>query len=245
MSKTPELGFVDRHIGPDTADVAEMVQAIGKSSLDDLIRATVPSAILRDRDLDLPPARTEAEALDDLRAMAAANTPLRSMIGMGYHDTITPPVILRNVLENPAWYTAYTPYQPEIAQGRLEALINFQTAICDLTGMEIANASLLDEGSAAAEAVALAHSVSGVDDGNLILVDADTHPQTIAVLRTRAEPLDIDVVVAPPSELLARAAHAARWRAAVRDPALQPRHVRCHPLVAVPTSKPHTPRSSS
>jgi glycine dehydrogenase len=127
------------------------------------------------------------------------------MIGMGYHDTITPPVILRNVLENPAWYTAYTPYQPEIAQGRLEALINFQTAICDLTGMEIANASMLDEGTAAAEAATLCHAVSSVNDGNVLLVDADTHPQTIAVLRTRAEPLDVQVMVAGPAELLARA----------------------------------------
>jgi glycine dehydrogenase len=138
--------------------------------------------------------------------MAAANTPLRSMIGMGYHDTITPPVILRNVLENPAWYTAYTPYQPEIAQGRLEALINFQTAVRDLTGMEIANASMLDEGTAAAEAVTLCHSVSTVQDGNLLLVDADTHPQTIGVIRTRAEPHDVQVVVAGVAELLARAA---------------------------------------
>ncbi len=201
-----ELEFADRHIGPDEADVAAMLSAIGQASLDDLIRATVPAAILRDRDLDLPTARSEFQALDDLRAMAAANRPLRSMIGMGYHDTITPPVIQRNVLENPAWYTAYTPYQAEIAQGRLEALINFQTAICDLTGMEIANASLLDEGTAAAEAVTLAHTMSGVSDGNLVLVDADTHPQTIAVLRTRAEPLDITLVVAPPAKLLARAA---------------------------------------
>ena len=207
MPATPiEREFVDRHVGPDEADVADMLRTIGQASLDDLIRATVPAAILRDRDLNLPAARTEAEALDDLRAMAAANTPLRTMIGMGYHDTITPAVIQRNVLENPAWYTAYTPYQPEIAQGRLEALINFQTAICDLTGMEIANASLLDEGTAAAEAITLAHSVSTVADGNLVLVDADTHPQTIAVIRTRAEPLDIEVVVGPPTALLARAA---------------------------------------
>jgi glycine dehydrogenase len=209
MSETPaELGFVDRHLGPDSADVAAMLRTIGRSTLDELIRATVPSAILRghDRPLGLPAPRSEAQALDDLRAMAAANAPLRSMIGMGYHDTITPPVIQRNILENPAWYTAYTPYQPEIAQGRLEALINFQTAICDLAGMEIANASLLDEGTAAAEAMALAHGVSAVHDGNLVLLDTDTHPQTIAVVRTRAEPLDIDVVVGPPAELLARAA---------------------------------------
>ena len=209
MSETTgALEFVDRHVGPDDADVAAMLRTIGRPTLDDLIRATVPAAILRGgaAPLDLPGPRTEAQVLDDLRAMAGSNSPLRPMIGMGYHDTITPPVILRNVLENPAWYTAYTPYQPEIAQGRLEALINFQTAICDLTGMEIANASLLDEGTAAAEAMALAHSVSPVGDGNLVLVDADTHPQTIAVIRTRAEPLDIAVVVAPPAELLARAA---------------------------------------
>ena len=207
MSATPnELEFVDRHVGPDEADVAEMLRTIGHATLDDLIRATIPAAILRNQNLNLPAARTEAQALDDLRAMAGANTPLRSMIGMGYHDTIMPPVIQRNVLENPAWYTAYTPYQPEIAQGRLEALINFQTAICDLTGMEIANASLLDEGTAAAEAITLAHAVSTVIDGNLVLVDADTHPQTITVIRTRAEPLEIAVVVGPPAELLARAA---------------------------------------
>ncbi len=198
--------FVDRHVGPDQAEVDAMLAALGRASLDELIGATVPAAILRHADLELPPARSEAEALDDLRAIAAANTPLRPMIGMGYHDTITPPVILRNVLENPAWYTAYTPYQPEIAQGRLEALVNFQTAIVDLTGMEIANASLLDEGTAAAEAVTLCHSVSTVHDGNLLLVDVDTHPQTIGVIRTRAEPLDVQVLVAGVPELLARAA---------------------------------------
>jgi glycine dehydrogenase len=200
------IGFVDRHVGPDEREVEAMLASVGYASLDDLIKATVPAAILRKDGLGLPPARSEAQAMADLREMAAANTPLRPMIGMGYHDTITPPVILRNVLENPAWYTAYTPYQPEIAQGRLEALINFQTAICDLTGMEIANASMLDEGTAAAEAVTLCHSVSAVHDGNLLLVDADTHPQTIGVLRTRAEPLDVQVVVAGVPELLARAA---------------------------------------
>jgi glycine dehydrogenase len=205
MPEPATTEFVDRHVGPDQAEVDAMLATLGRASLDELIEATVPSAILRHRGLDLPAARSEAEALDDLRAMAAANTPLRSMIGMGYHDTITPPVILRNILENPGWYTAYTPYQPEIAQGRLEALINFQTAVCDLTGMEIANASMLDEGTAAAEAVTLCHSVSTVNDGNLLLVDADTHPQTIGVIRTRAEPHDVQVVVAGVPELLARA----------------------------------------
>jgi len=206
MSDKPdELGFVDRHLGPDQAEIDAMLRAIGRATLDELIGATIPKAILRDRDLDLPGPRSEDEALEDLRAMAASNTPLRPMLGMGYHDTITPPVIQRNVLENPAWYTAYTPYQPEIAQGRLEALINFQTAVCDLTGMEIANASLLDEATAAAEAMTLAHSVSTVADGNLVLVDEDTHPQTIDVIRTRAEPLDITVVVGQPAALLARA----------------------------------------
>src|SRR3990172_8375888 len=167
-----EPGFVDRHNGPDEADVAEMLRTIGRASLDDLIRATVPSALLRDRGsaLDLGAPRSEAQVLADLRAMAGANTPLRSMIGMGYHDTITPSVIQRNILENPAWYTAYTPYQPEIAQGRLEALINFQTAIADLTGMEIANASLLDEGTAVAEGVSPAPRVSSAAVGNLVPV---------------------------------------------------------------------------
>ena len=182
-----------------------MLAVVGQPSLDALITATVPASIVRRDALNVPPALSEIDALDRLREMAGSNRPLRSMIGQGYHDTITPPVIARNILENPAWYTAYTPYQPEIAQGRLEALINFQTAICDLTGMEIANASLLDEGTAAAEAVALCHAVGSVADGNLVLVDHDTHPQTIDVLRTRAEPLGIAVVVDAPVALLARA----------------------------------------
>ncbi|MEI6270889.1 MAG: aminomethyl-transferring glycine dehydrogenase subunit GcvPA, partial [Chloroflexota bacterium] len=197
--------FADRHIGPDASDVAEMLRVIGRESLSALIHDTVPESILRAELLNVPAARSEAEVATALRDMALRNTPLKSFIGAGYHNTITPPVIKRNILENPAWYTAYTPYQPEIAQGRLEALINFQTAICDLTGMEIANASLLDEGTAAAEAVTLAHAVSSVADGNLVLVDADTHPQTIDVLKTRAEPLDITLVIAPVAELLQRA----------------------------------------
>jgi glycine dehydrogenase len=198
--------FADRHIGPDASEVSEMLNAVGHGSLDALIRDTVPASILRAEPLKIPAARSEADVAAALRGMAARNTPLKSFIGMGYHNTITPPVIKRNILENPAWYTAYTPYQPEIAQGRLEALINFQTAICDLTGMEIANASLLDEGTAAAEAVTLAHAVGSLSDGNLLLVDADTHPQTLDVLKTRMEPLGIDMVVAPVGELLARAA---------------------------------------
>ena len=198
--------FADRHIGPDASDVTEMLRVIGRDSLSALIHDTVPESILRAEPLNVPAARTEAEVATALREMAARNTPLKSFIGAGYHNTITPPVIKRNILENPAWYTAYTPYQPEIAQGRLEALINFQTAICDLTGMEIANASLLDEGTAAAEAVTLAHAVSSVADGNLVLIDADTHPQTIDVLKTRAEPLDITLIIAPLTELLQRAA---------------------------------------
>ena len=198
--------FADRHIGPDASEAAEMLRVIGRDSLSALIHDTVPESILRAAPLNVPAARTEAEVATALREMAQRNTPLKSFIGAGYHNTITPPVIKRNILENPAWYTAYTPYQPEIAQGRLEALINFQTAICDLTGMEIANASLLDEATAAAEAVTLAHAVSSVADGNLVLIDADTHPQTIDVLRTRAEPLDIILVIAPVAELLQRAA---------------------------------------
>ncbi|MFZ9278611.1 MAG: glycine dehydrogenase (aminomethyl-transferring), partial [Candidatus Limnocylindrus sp.] len=161
--------FADRHIGPDASDVTEMLRVVGHGSLDALIHDTVPESILRAAPLQIPAAKSEAEVATALREMAARNTPLKSFIGMGYHNTITPPVIKRNILENPAWYTAYTPYQPEIAQGRLEALINFQTAICDLTGMEIANASLLDEGTAAAEAVTLAHAVGSVSDGNLLL----------------------------------------------------------------------------
>ncbi len=198
--------FADRHIGPDASDATEMLRVIGRGSLSALIHDTVPESILRAEPLNVPAARTEAEVAAALREMAERNTPLKSFIGAGYHNTITPPVIKRNILENPAWYTAYTPYQPEIAQGRLEALLNFQTAICDLTGMEIANASLLDEGTAAAEAVTLAHAVSSVADGNLVLIDEDTHPQTIDVLKTRAEPLDIILVIAPVAELLQRAA---------------------------------------
>ncbi|MGK5530549.1 aminomethyl-transferring glycine dehydrogenase [Streptomyces sp. URMC 129] len=187
--------FAARHIGPDAADVAKMLAHVGFGSLDELTAAAVPEAIRSTDALLLPDARDEAAVLAELRALAARNTVLDSMIGLGYYGTFTPPVILRNVMENPAWYTAYTPYQPEISQGRLEALLNFQTVVTDLTGLPVAGASLLDEGTAAAEAMALARRV-GKGRGGVFLVDADCLPQTIAVVRTRAEPTGVEVVVA-------------------------------------------------
>lgn len=150
---TPSVKFEDRHNGPSANDVSEMLSKIGASSIDELIDQTIPKAIQLDQPLNLPEAKSEAAFLKDFRKMAAKNKIYKSFIGLGYYDTITPGVILRNVLENPGWYTAYTPYQAEIAQGRLEALVNFQTMVMDLTGMELANASLLDEGTAAAEAM--------------------------------------------------------------------------------------------
>jgi glycine dehydrogenase len=195
--------FADRHIGPDSAAVATMLEVIGVDSLDDLARRALPAEILDalthsgaapglDR---LPPAASEAEALAELRALADQNIVAVSMIGQGYYDTYTPPVLLRNILENPAWYTAYTPYQPEISQGRLEALLNFQTMVADLTGLEVANASMLDEGTAAAEAMTLMHrAVKG--NANRLAVDVDVFAQTAAVLATRAEPLGIEIVTA-------------------------------------------------
>ncbi|RKN12549.1 aminomethyl-transferring glycine dehydrogenase [Streptomyces radicis] len=191
--------FAARHIGPDAADQAKMLAHIGFGSLDELTAAAVPEAIRTSEALLLPEARDEAGVLAELRALASRNTVLHSMIGLGYHGTFTPPVILRNVMENPSWYTAYTPYQPEISQGRLEALLNFQTVVADLTGLPTAGASLLDEGTAAAEAMALARRVGKVRNG-VFLVDADCLPQTIAVVRTRAEPTGVPVVVADLSE---------------------------------------------
>ena len=195
--------FADRHIGPDSDAVAAMLEVIGVDSLEELARRAVPAGIL-DKLTDtgaapgldqLPPSATEAEALAELRAMADSNTDAVSMIGQGYYDTLTPPVLLRNIMENPAWYTAYTPYQPEISQGRLEALLNFQTMVADLTGLEVANASMLDEGTAAAEAMTLMHrAVKG--NANRLAVDVDVFAQTAAVLATRAEPLGIEIVTA-------------------------------------------------
>ncbi|WP_420637958.1 aminomethyl-transferring glycine dehydrogenase [Candidatus Poriferisocius sp.] len=188
--------FRARHIGPGAADTAAMLAALGYDSLSHLVDAAVPPNI-RDHDpLGLPPGTTETATTEKLRALADRNTVLTSLIGMGYHDTITPPVIRRNVLENPAWYTAYTPYQPEISQGRLEALINFQTMVTDLCAMGMANASLLDEGTAAAEAMTLLRRLNRKAPDDRFIVDADTHPQTIDVVATRAEPLGIEVVVA-------------------------------------------------
>jgi hypothetical protein len=189
--------FAHRHIGPSAADTAAMLKAIGASSLDELIAQTVPQAIRPQAPLDAGAALSEVEAIERLRAIAANNTVLTSMIGQGYYGTILPPVIQRNILENPAWYTAYTPYQPEISQGRLEALLNFQTMIADLTGLDIANASLLDEATAAAEGMAMAQRVAK-SKATAFFVDADCHPQTIAVVRTRAEPLGWQVIVGDP-----------------------------------------------
>jgi glycine dehydrogenase len=186
--------FIGRHIGPGAADRQAMLAALGFESMDALIDQVVPAAIRTREPLALGQARSEAQVLDDLRAIAAKNKVFRSFIGQGYHDCHTPPVILRNLLENPAWYTSYTPYQPEISQGRLEALLNFQTMVADLTGMAIANASLLDEATAAAEAMTLCRRVSK-NKSPRFFVSCECHPQTIDVVRTRAEPLGIEVVV--------------------------------------------------
>src|SRR6185437_11508688 len=168
-------------------------------SLEALVDAAVPAGIREHAPLALAEGVSEQEALLRLRELGERNEPFASLIGLGYYDTYTPPVILRNVLENPAWYTAYTPYQPEISQGRLEALVNFQTMVTDLTGMEIANASMLDEATSAAEAMALLHRTNG-KAGDVFVVDGDCLPQTIDVVRTRAEPLGITVVVHDPEE---------------------------------------------
>ncbi|HZC54109.1 MAG TPA: glycine dehydrogenase (aminomethyl-transferring), partial [Mycobacterium sp.] len=194
--------FAARHIGPDSPAVAAMLAVIGVDSLDELAAKAVPTGILDTLADDaapgldaLPPAASEAEALSELRALADANTVAVSMVGQGYYDTLTPPVLLRNIMESPAWYTAYTPYQPEISQGRLEALLNFQTMVADLTGLEVANASMLDEGTAAAEAMTLMHRAAR-GAGNRLAVDVDVFAQTAAVLATRAKPLGIDIVTA-------------------------------------------------
>ncbi|MBQ0945097.1 aminomethyl-transferring glycine dehydrogenase [Ideonella sp. 4Y16] len=194
--------FAPRHIGPGAADEPLMLAAIGAASREALMRTIVPESIRRPAPMDLPAPVGEAQALAELRAIAARNQVFKSFIGQGYHGTHVPGVVLRNILENPAWYTAYTPYQAEISQGRMEALVNFQTMVCDLTGMAIANASMLDEATAAAEAMTLAkRSVKSKSD--TIIVAGDCHPQTIEVIRTRAEPLGLQVLVGMAPQLMA------------------------------------------
>ena len=191
--------FQGRHIGPTDDEMAEMLSVVGVADMDELIDRTVPDDVRQRDPLDLPRLGPRQTDYDELRAMARANRRVTSMIGMGYHQTITPAVIRRNVFENPGWYTAYTPYQPEISQGRLEALLNYQTMVAELTGTDIANASLLDEATAAAEAMTLMHRVSRGRRGDRLVVDADCHPQTIAVVAARAEPVGLEVTVGDPA----------------------------------------------
>lgn len=209
-----------RHIGPSPSEMDAMFSALGVDGLDALINETVPAGIRQDTPLTDPPA-TERELLYELRQLAKQNRVFSTMIGQGFHGTVTPPAIQRNILENPAWYTAYTPYQPEISQGRLEALLNFQTMVCDLTGLEVANASLLDEATAAAEAVTMAQRVSKSKAG-AVFVDEGCHPQNIAVIRTRCAPLGIEVIVGSPDDMDADAVFAGVFQypgthGAVRD----------------------------
>ena len=193
--------FISRHIGPSDAEVTEMLSALGYKSLDAFIDDTIPETIRFRRALALPGAKSEEEALAAFRDEMSANEVRRSFIGMGYYDTHTPAVIQRNILENPGWYTAYTPYQAEIAQGRLEALLNYQTMVSDLTGLPIANASLLDEGTAAAEAVTMVHGIVGGDGRDTFLVAKDCHPQTIDAVKARAEARNVEVKVVAPEKM--------------------------------------------
>ena len=196
-SPQPATTFERRHIGPSPSDIEEMLQVVGAKSLDDLMSQTLPASIRQAEPLGTGAALSETEALDFLRGIAARNEVRTSLIGQGYHANILPGVIQRNILESPAWYTAYTPYQPEISQGRLEAVLNFQTMICDLTGLDVANASMLDEGTAAAEAMAVAQR-SAKSKATSFFVDRNVHPQTLAVMETRAEPLGWSVVTGDP-----------------------------------------------
>ncbi|MFM8731164.1 MAG: hypothetical protein ACKOGJ_01370, partial [Phycisphaerales bacterium] len=213
LSATPQPGpldpldtFARRHLGPTPAEEREMLSALGCRSMADLIDAAIPAGIRLRRELEITDptnaqhfaVRGEAETLAALQRMADHNQVWRSYLGMGYHDTITPPVILRNILENPGWYTAYTPYQAEIAQGRLEALLNWQTMVCELTAMPVANASLLDEGTAAAEAMSLCFAAANHQRKRFFVAE-DCHPQTIAVVETRASGLGIELVIGKPA----------------------------------------------
>ena len=189
--------FIARHLGPNGTEVSEMLNKIGVSSLDELIDKTIPSAIRLNRELNVSTGISEAEYLKHIQAIGKQNKVLKSFIGLGYHETLVPSVILRNVLENPGWYTAYTPYQAEIAQGRLEALLNFQTMVLDLTGMEVANASLLDEGTAAADAMIMFYNSRSRDEvasgKNTFLVHETIYPQTLDVVSGRAKNLNINL----------------------------------------------------
>src|ERR1700733_7095857 len=187
--------FQSRHIAPNQADTAQMLKAVGVNSLDELINQTVPQKIRLKAPLNLPPAKSEFDYLNTLRQTASKNKVFKSFIGQGYYDVIVPGVIQRNILENPGWYTQYTPYQAEIAQGRLQALLNFQTMVIDLTGMEIANASLLDEGTAAAEAMFMQYSLRKNNAANVYFVSEELFPQTIDILKTRAQPYGIELLI--------------------------------------------------
>src|SRR3990167_2017837 len=187
--------FINRHLGPREEDFAKMLEAIGVDSVEKLIQETVPQSIRLSEKLEIDPPISEYKFIEHLKKLADRNKVYKSYIGLGYHPTHTPAVIQRNILENPGWYTQYTPYQAEISQGRLEALMNFQTAVIDLTGLSIANASLLDEGTAAAEAMTMLHSVSKNKNANIFFVSEECFPQTIDVLRTRSRPLGIELVV--------------------------------------------------
>jgi len=193
-----------RHIGPSPSEMAEMLDVVGASDLHALIDDTLPKSIRQAAPLEFGKAKSERELLHHMKETASKNKVLTSLIGQGYHGTVTPPAIQRNILENPAWYTAYTPYQPEISQGRLEALLNFQTMVSDLTGLEIANASLLDEATACAEAMTMAQRVSKSKVKGFF-IDAGCHPQNIAVMKTRAQPLGIEITVGKPDDMDASA----------------------------------------
>ena len=218
------------------ADQATMLKALGYAGLDDLLADAIPASIREQLALHLPPAASEAEVAAELRALADRNRVVTSMIGLGYYGTRTPAVIRRNVLENPAWYTAYTPYQPEISQGRLEALINFQTVVEELTGLPVAGASVLDEATAAAEAMALAHRAA--KKGDVFVVDADVLPQTLDVIRTRALPLGLEVRVQDLSEPLPA-------EGVLRRAGPVPGRVRCRPRPRRRSSRPPTPGARS
>ena len=211
--------FEQRHIGPDEKQRADMLRVIGVRSLDALIDAALPASIRLGKPLALPPAETEHEYLDRLRTVAAKNQRFRSFIGMGYYGTITPSVILRNLFENPSWYTPYTPYQAEIAQGRLESLLNFQTMVRDLTSMDIATASLLDEATAAGEAMTLLHRVQArqaTGARNAFWVSERTYPQVLDVLKGRAEPLGINIILGDPASASLQRRRVWRLRAITR-----------------------------